>query len=78
MRDFIRPVRNHTKGELTLICQVRGRVKEELVLVRPVRGCAKGELVLVRPICGINLAGIRLSGTRNLAGGTTSVLYEVA
>ena len=57
MRDFVRPVRSRTKGELILIRLVRGRTKEELVLDCPVRGRAKGELVLVRPTHGINLVG---------------------
>ena len=60
--------------------------------VRPVRSRAKGEQVLVRPVQGITLAGLRpsgtkshemkacplLSGTRNQAGGTPFVCYEVA
>ena len=59
--------------------------------VRPVRSHAKGGLVLVRPVREIKLAGLRpfgtkscerwacphMSGTRNRAGYTSSIHYEV-
>ena len=59
--------------------------------VRPLRSCVKGEPVLIRLLRGIKHAGLCPSGTksckrkacpltsvtRNQAGGTTSVWYEV-
>ena len=63
MRDFVRPVRSHVKGGLVLVCPVR---EIKLAGLRPF-----GTKSCERRACP------HMFGTRNRAGYTSSIHYEV-
>ena len=87
--DFVRPVQSRAKQEHVFVNPVRGIKQARLRLSGQSR--TKVVLVYVQPEGGINPAGLRLfdtktrkrracshlSGTRNHAGGTSSIWYKV-
>ena len=90
MRDFVHLIRCRTKGGL--VTPVWYEESSWLDFVCLIRRRTKGGLVLACPIRGIKLAGLRPTdtksckwracphpfGTMKLAGGTSSIWYEVA